>query len=347
MVIGRQLGYCIVGAGNIGKVHAQALACIPEARLAAVADTVLERAQAIAAPYGAAAYTDYRAALARSDVNVVCICTPTGAHLEPALAAAAAGKHLVIEKPLDATLARGDAILAAADAAGVKSSCVLPYRFAAGSGRAREAIAAGRLGRITLAEARAPWWRTQAYYDAGGWRGTTALDGGGVLINQALHAIDLMLWLAGPAQAVFGYAARLAHRMETEDTSAAVVTLAGGALGAIIGGTGCWPGEVATVGIFGDRGSIHLVEGRITGWKLADASPEEAQAMCAEDQGAGSGSADPTAIGYEAHRRQLADMTQAILEDREPRVTGADGRHCLEVISAIYASARSGGPVRL
>ncbi len=337
-----QLGYCIVGAGNIGKVHAEALALIPQASLAAVVDIIPERAQTLADRYGAGWHRDYHEAAERPDVDVVCICTPSGMHMEPAVAAARAGKHLVVEKPLDATLERADQILAAAHAAGVKSTCVLPYRTLAGSQRARAVIEAGRLGRLTLAEARVPWWRTQEYYDAGGWRGTTAFDGGGALINQALHAIDLMLWLAGPALSVSGRTARLAHRMETEDTGAAVVNLASGALGVITGGTGCWPGHAASVAIYGDRGSIVLHEGRVKEWQLVGAAPGESEAMIAEDQLAGSGSSDPTRIGCEMHRRQLADMTAAVLEDRLPAITGVDGRPCLELIAGIYASASKG-----
>ncbi len=342
MAVDRPLGYCIVGAGNIGKVHAQAIAHVEHARLVAVADTSIEQAQALCATCEAAWYTDYREAVARPDVDVVCICTPSGAHMEPALAAAEAGKHLVVEKPLDRDVPRASRILTAARERGLKATCILPYRFNAGSRRAREAIVAGRLGRITLAEARVPWWRTQAYYDTGGWRGTAEKDGGGALINQALHAIDLMLWLAGPTASAFGHTARLAHRMETEDTGVAVLSLASGGLGVITGGTGCWPGQQATIGIYGDRGTIILHEGRITTWQLVDAAPGEAEALMAEDQGGGSGSKDPMAIGFEMHRRQLADMSAAILADRQPTVTAADGLHCLEVICAIYESAKTG-----
>jgi UDP-N-acetyl-2-amino-2-deoxyglucuronate dehydrogenase len=347
IVMDHRLGYCIVGAGNAGKIHAQALACIAQARLVAVVDRQIERAHGLASSYGAAAFTDFQEAFALPDVEVVCVCTPSGYHLEPGAAAAASGKHVVIEKPLDVTLERADRLLAAAAAAPVKTTCVLPYRFKAGSRRASEAIAAGRLGRISLVEARVPWWRSQAYYDSGGRRAMTARDGGGAIIAQALHAIDLMLWLAGPAAAVYGCTARLAHQMETEDTGVAVLTLASGALATIAGGTGCWPGTGATVGVYGDRGSIVLCDGRIESWKLADAAPEEEEAMRSEDQAGAGGSADPTAIGYEAHRRQLADMTAAILEDRRPFVTGADGRPCLAAICALYESARTGKTVKL
>ncbi len=341
------LGYAIIGAGNIGAVHAQALAHVPGTRLACVADSTREKAEALAGQYGGDWCGDFLSAVNRADVDVVCICTPSGAHVEPGVAAAEAGKHLVIEKPLDVTLERVDRLLDAARMAGVKTTCVLPYRFLAGSRRAYEAIQAGRLGRITLAEARVPWWRSQAYYDAGGWRGTVQFDGGGALLNQALHAIDLMLWLVGRPVWVSGRVATLAHRMETEDTGVAALALASGALAVLTGGTGCYPGDPATIAVYGDKGTIILQEGRIKEWRLADAAPGEAEAMRAEDQLGGSGSGDPSAIGFEMHRRQLADFTEAIVHDRRPFVTGPDGRPCLEAIAAVYESARTGQAVSL
>jgi UDP-N-acetyl-2-amino-2-deoxyglucuronate dehydrogenase len=342
-----EIGYAIAGAGAIGAVHAAALADIPRARLAGVYDPAAGRAQQLAATYGAVVYPDLDALLSDADVNAVCICTPSGLHMEPAVAAAAAGKHLVVEKPLDATLARADEILRAARKYRVKTTCILPYRSLMGAQRAKDAVAAGRLGTITMADARVPWWRSQSYYASSGWRGTVALDGGGALINQALHAIDLLLWLTGPAESVFGHTATRVHEMETEDTGVGVVQLKGGGLATIAGSTGCWPGFPATVTVHGDGGTIVLQEGRVKAWRLMNAPDGEEAVRLAEDQLGGSGSADPGAFGSEMHRRQLAEFTAAIIENRAPQLSAEDGRECLAVIAALYESAATGRSVRL
>jgi predicted dehydrogenase len=341
------LRFGIVGAGNIGHVHAEAIAQIPEAQLTVVGSRNEERGRALARSYHATWVDDYLAASTHPDVDVVCICTPTGVHAEPAVAAARAGKHLVVEKPLDVTLERTDQILDAVQRAGVKATCVFPYRWMAGSQEAQKAIQAGRLGRITLADAQVNWYRTQAYYDEGGWRGTWQLDGGGALMNQSIHAIDLLQWLVGPVQCIYGQTATLGHRMETEDTGVALLNLASGGFALIQGATTCWPGRPATIAVHGDRGTIVLHEGRVVTWKLTDAEPDEEEAMLTLEGGQGSGSADPMGIGSELHRRQLADMVSAILEDRAPRVQGTEGRAAMEIILAIYESAASGQAVSL
>lgn len=340
-----ELGFAIIGAGNIGKVHAVALSAIPGTRVAVICDAEAS-GKPVAEKYGAAWVADYRQAVARPDVDVVCICTPSGSHAEAAIAAAEAGKHVVVEKPIDVTLARGKAIVDAARRAGVKLAGIFPMRFKAGSLAAREALDRGRLGRLALANAIVKWHRPDAYY-AGSWRGTLALDGGGALINQSIHSIDLLQWLAGPVAAISGQIATLAHRIEAEDTASAVVTFASGALGAIQGATSCWPGEPARVELHGDRGAIILQEGSIVRWTLADAEPGEEERMLALEGTFGSGSSDPMGITSEPHRRQLADMVAAIAEDRPPAVDGAEALKALEIVLAIYRSSQKGQPVRL
>ncbi|HOG48683.1 MAG TPA: Gfo/Idh/MocA family oxidoreductase, partial [Anaerolineae bacterium] len=274
-------------------------------------------------------------------------CTPTGTHAQVAVGAAEAGKHLVVEKPLDVTLERADQIIAAARAAQVKFTTVFPYRFMAGSAAARRAVGAGRLGRLTLVEGRIAWYRSQEYYDGGGWRGTWHLDGGGALMNQSIHTIDLLQWLAGPVRSVYGRVATLTHRMETEDTAVAVLALKDGGLGVIEGATSCWPGEPARVTLRGERGTIALQEGRIVTWRLADSTAGEEESMLALEDSQGSGSADPAGISCEQHRRQIADMVDAIWDDRAPMVDGAEGRKVLEIILAIYRASQSGQPVEV
>jgi predicted dehydrogenase len=303
-------------------------------------------AKALAQQVGAAWSTDCQSAVAREDVDVVCVCSPSGAHAEVAVAAAEAGKHLVVEKPLDVTLERVDRILEAARQAGVKLTCIFPLRFMEGAALAKIAVEEGRLGTLVLADAYIKWYRSQEYYESSDWKGTWALDGGGALMNQGIHNVDLLNYLAGPVESLVARIDTLAHRMETEDAAAAVLRYTNGALGVIEGSTGCWPGESGRVELHGDRGTIALEDGRIVVWKLADAADGEEESMVGEAS-LGSGASSATAISYEMHRRQLADMVEAIQEHRPPAISGAEARESVAIIRAIYESSRQGSWVQV
>jgi len=333
--------FCIAGAGFIGGLHAQAIGAIPEARVTVVCSRSKKSATTLAEQTGAEWSTDCLAAVRRDDVDVVCVCTPSGAHAELAVAAAEAGKHLVVEKPLDVTLERVDRILDAAERNGVKLTCIFPLRFMEGARQAKEAVEQGRLGKVVLADAYIKWYRSQEYYDSSDWKGTWALDGGGALMNQGIHNVDLLNTLAGPVESLVARIDTLAHRMETEDAAAAVLRFANGALGVIEGSTGCWPGDSGRVELHGDRGTIALEDGRIVVWKLADARPGEEERMLGE-RSLGSGASSATGISYEMHRRQLADMIEAIVEDRPPTVSGDEARESVAIIRAIYESSQRG-----
>ena len=342
---GRRLGYALVGTGAIAGVQAQALSAIPAARLVAVYNHTPEKARALGERWGVPWTCDYDDLLDRPEVEVVSICTPSGARAELAEAAAYAGKHVVCEKPLEVTLERADRIIRACDAAGVALAVIFPARYQPASLAAHQALQAGRLGRVTMAGAHVPWHRTDAYYAAAPWRGVWALDGGGALMNQAIHWIDLLQWLAGPVAAVKSYTARLTHpTIEAEDAGVAVLRFAHGGLGVIEGTTTAYPGLLARVEVYGERGTIVLEERRIAVWKLADAAPDEEGRMLAVGQGdMASGAADPMAIGVEGHRLQLAEITEALLAGRTPAVDGREGRKAVALIRAIYAAAANGG----
>lgn len=340
------LRFAIIGAGNIAGVHAEALKAIPVARVTVICSRTEARGRALAAACGAEWVADYREAVARADVDVVVVCTPSGTHGEVAVAAARAGRHVVVEKPLEVTVPRVDAIIDAARQAGVQLACVFPTRFRAGVPYVKAAVDGGRLGRLTTVEAAVTWWRPQSYYDSS-WRGTWRLDGGGALMNQAIHSVDLLRYLAGPVARVAGWVGTLAHRMETEDTAVAALTFHSGALGAIRAATSAWPGDPARVAIHGERGSIILEEGRIVGWQLTDAAPDEEGRMLALEKAMGSGASDPMGISVEPHRRQLADFVAAVQEGRPPLVDGDEGRHAVEIVRAIYHAAATGQPVAL
>src|SRR5947209_4563777 len=228
------LGFALVGCGMIAAYHVRALAEVPGARVAALVSRQLDRAQQFRQQLGldAAIYDNLAAALARPDVHAVIICTPSGAHLEPAVAAAAAGKHVVVEKPLEITLARCDKLISACRKHAVKLSTIFPSRFSPANRALKEAIDEGRFGKLTLGDSYVKWWRTQQYYDSGGWRGTWKLDGGGAYMNQAIHNVDLLQWFMGEVAEVTAFTATLAHeRIEVEDTGVAAVRFRNGALG--------------------------------------------------------------------------------------------------------------------
>ena len=254
--------FALIGAGNIAKIYLSAFAAIPEAQVTVISNRTEAAGRPLAEQAGADWTANYLDAVTRADVDVVVIATPSGTHAEIAVGAAEAGKHLLVEKPIDITLPRVDSIIAAAEQAGVILACVFPLRFAAGVAKAKAAVDAGRLGRITLADCYVKWFRPQSYYD-GSWRGTWELDGGGALMNQSIHNIDLLQYLAGPVTQIMGRTATLAHTMQTEDTAAALLTFQSGALGVIQGATSCWPGDPARVELHGDRGTIIIEEGQI------------------------------------------------------------------------------------
>ena len=338
--------FAIAGAGNIAKIYVAAFAEIPDAQVTVVTNRTAATGLALAQQCGATWVANYQEAVARADVDAVVVATPSGTHADVAVAAARAGKHLLVEKPLDITLARVDAMIQAAEQAAVVLACVFPLRFSEGPQRTKAALEAGRLGRLTLADVYVKWFRPQSYYDSS-WRGTWRSDGGGALMNQAIHNIDLVQWLAGPVASVVGRTATLAHQMETEDTASAILTYTNGALGVIQGATSCWPGEPARVELHGDQGTIILEEGRITTWKLADGTPDEEAAMLGLEQASGSGAADPMAIGFEKHRRQIVDLMEAIRTGRPPAIQGAEARRAVEIVRAIYRSAATHAPVAL
>jgi predicted dehydrogenase len=343
-------GFGIVGLGLIAKFHARAIREIAGAQLVAAFSRSGEKAEQFGAEFGCRGYHDLNAMLADPAVQVVTICTPSGAHLEPTLAAIRAGKHVIVEKPLEITLARCDQILREAERAGVVVSTIFPSRFHESSQLMKQAVDQGRFGRITLGDAYVKWYRTQQYYDGGAWRGTWHLDGGGALMNQAIHSVDLLLWLMGPAVEVTAHTAMLAHeRIEVEDTAVATVRFASGALGVIEASTAAFPGELKRIEISGSQGTAVLREEDLVTWKFAQATPadEALLARMSNKTQTGGGAADPAAIGHHGHRKQFEDVLTAIQAGRQPLIDGPQGRLSVELILAIYQSAATGKSVSL
>ena len=346
------LRFALVGAGFIGGVHARELAGLDEAELVAVVDTDPAKAEALATRYGASvATTDLDAVLRRDDVDAVSICTPTGLHADGAVAALDAGKHVVVEKPLDVTLAAADRIIDAEKRSGKTVAVISQHRFDRSSEKVLQAVRDGHLGTITSAIASHAWWRGQSYYDSGDWRGTWALDGGGAVMNQTVHTIDLMTTVVGTPVEVFAYTACLAHeRIEVEDTATAVVKFASGALGVIHGTTAAYPGLDASLRVFGSKGSAVISDDELV--FLHENTGEAPEIAMSEMTGANQVTdgfrLEPEDLELgRAHRCQLADFVEAVTTGRPPRVGTAEARTALSVILAMYESAASGCPVKL
>ncbi len=349
---GSPIGFAIVGCGMIARFHARALAEVPDARLVALVSRREANARKMAEEFrlDCAAMTDLRAVLARPDVHVLIITTPSGAHLEPAIAAAKAGKHVVVEKPLEITSERCDQIIRECDRHGVKLCTIFPSRFGDANRTLKQTIDAGRFGRMTLGETTCKWWRPQSYYDEGGWKGTKALDGGGALMNQAIHNVDLLLWMMGPVTHISGFTATLAHeRIEVEDTAVACLRFANGALGIIEATTSVHPGLPKTIAVHGDRGTVVIEQDDVLRWELTPETDEDRdiKQRFAQRTGASGGSSNPAAISHIGHARQLADFVRAIQTNTTPLVDGREGRKAVAVIEAIYQSAATGKTINL
>jgi len=345
-------GVAIIGCGMISEFQSKAIAALPDARVVGYFDTVAEMAKKRAGEYGAKAYATLDEMFADGAVHAVSICTPSGLHMEPAVAAARAGKHVMVEKPIEVTLERIDAIIEACNGAGVILGAIFPRRFQESSRVVKDAIAQGRFGKIHLADVTIKWYRSQAYYDQGGWRGTWKLDGGGALMNQGIHGIDLVQWLMGGITDVTAFTATLGHeRIEVEDVAVASVRFANGALGTIEGTTGSWPGSKIRIEIGGMNGSAILEDETILAWQFQDAGAADEEIrkkfgpQAAPASGGGAG--DPRAISFEGHRLQFEDFVRAIRTQSEPSCGGADARAAVAIITSIYRAAREGRAVRV
>jgi UDP-N-acetyl-2-amino-2-deoxyglucuronate dehydrogenase len=349
---GGTYGFAIVGCGVIAPFHADSIRALPNAQLRAVVDVVPELAERRAAEWGCDAYTDLRAVLDRPDVHVVSVCVPSGLHAAIGTQVAAAGKHVVVEKPIEISLAAADRLIGACRRHGVTLSVISQHRFDVGIQRLHDTIAAGGLGRLVLGDAFIKRYRTQQYYDSAGWRATWELDGGGALMNQGVHYVDLLQWLMGPVERVVARCATVAHTIPVEDVAIALLTFAGGAVGVIEASTATYPGFAERLEITGTHGTVVTEDGEIVTWALKSEQGETAPyggKIRFQDPGR------PPAPGPErarasktaGHRAQLADLLDAIAVGRAPAISGEDARKPLEIILAVYESARTGREITL
>src|SRR5690349_12794854 len=343
----RPLGFGFIGAGAIANFHARAVAAARGARAIGVVSRRRSTAEAFAQEHGLGFASDSVPELLKQPgLDAVCITTPSALHLEPALAAIRAGKHLMIEKPLDSTVEGTDHILQEAEKAGVRVGSIFQARFGDAARQVKAAVDAGRFGRMVLASCYVKWNRTTEYYT--GWKGKLSEDGGGVIINQAIHGVDLLQWFAGMPAEVFAWATQRVHRIESEDTCVAALKFGSGAFGTIEGTTATWPGWSRRIEICGEHGSAIMEDDDITRWDFREERPEDAKIRSMRESAAmGSGAAAPMNIKIEAHVRQIQDFVDGINEKRPFFIEGREARKAVQLVRAIYDSAASGRPVKL
>ena len=335
-----ELGFAILGAGMIADYHRQAIEANADlgARLVAVGHYAPEKFDAIGQRFGVPCQS-YAEVLQRPDVDVVCICTPSGQHAEQALAAANAGKHLLVEKPMALSLADADAMIDACARNGVQLGIALQRRAEPLFQRVRQAISAGDLGELTLGVITMPYSRDAAYYAQAEWRGTWAQDGGGVLMNQGIHLIDLLVWFMGDPVSIHAHADTLHRPVEVEDVAAATLRFANGALATITATTTASPGFPHRVEIYGTNGGIQLEGETVNVWTLADASKASVEPFVTAQPATPGAAADPRGISATGHIAIMRDLIQAIRTNRPPHIDGAEGRRSLATVLGIYEAA--------
>ncbi len=329
-----ELGFGLVGCGVIAQTFALALRGLEGARLVAVTDTNAAVAQRFATEHEALAVPRLDDMLSMAEVDVVCACVPSGLHAEVGLAAARAGKHVVVEKPIDVDLAAAHRLVEGARSAGVALAVISQERYNPGVRRLKSLLDSGALGTPVLVAASVPWYRPQSYYDSAAWRGTWALDGGGAFMNQGVHYADLLVWLLGAPEVVAARCATLAHDIEVEDVALAILRWGDRALGTLEVTTVAYPGLPRRLRVSGTKGTVEL----------------EDEVVVVEALAGGGQGGQPEAAGRlgmpAGDRAQLAEVVAAIREGREQPVSGEDGCHALELVLGVYATARWGPAAR-
>lgn len=339
----QKIRFGIIGAGNIGNVHAQAIKNTPGAELVAVATRDQPRGEAFAGKHGCEFHSDYHFLVSRQDINAVTICTPPDLHAPMAVDAASAGKHVLCEKPMARTTGECDAMIAACQHAGVTLGIVFQSRFDPLARKLKSLIDNDILGRLLWVSANTIWYRSDEYYRSGPWRGILEHEGGGVVINQAIHAIDLLLWLTGMPTRVTARTRTLNHAIEIEDGAIAMLEYADTRLGVVQATTAAFPGFPERLEFYGTSGSAiyHKGEGRLE-WHIAEPRVDQVEQVNGK-----SGAANPMAIGSDGHTAQFQDFVMALREHHLPAVDGRAGRASVEFVQAVYRAAREHMTVEL
>ena len=326
----------IIGTGAIAEKHAEAIQNVIGAELVAVCSSTEIRAKRAESLLKVKAYWDLDEFLKHPDLDIVCVCTASGLHLEPAVRAAQAGKHLMVEKPIEVTLGKADQMIEICKNQGVKLAVIFQNRFSSDFEKLKQAVNKGLFGDVLMGNAYVNWFRNEAYYSKSDWKGTLKVDGGGALINQGIHTIDLLLDLMGEVDSVFGKVQTAFHQIEGEDLGSALVTFKSGAIGNVTSSTAFYPGLPERIEIFGTQGSAVLEAGKIIHWKIKGEESMKLDSISANPSGA----ADPMAISTVLHQRQWEDFIKSLESNSQFRVDGEESRKSLELIRGIYKSSK-------
>ena len=333
----------ILGGGNISGTHARAAAAIPGVEVVAFHGSNRERTAKLAEPFGAPVYDTLDGFLSHRPMDIVAIGSPSGLHAEQGIAAARRGLHVLCEKPLDITAARADELIAACAAAGVKLGVFFQDRLRPSIIDIKRMIDDGEIGTPVMIAGRVRWYRPPEYYSASKWRGTWALDGGGALMNQAIHTVDLVQWMFGPIARVSAAVATRVHQIEVEDTAAAVIEFASGAIGTIEAATSLYPGFPRRLEVTGSKGTVILEDEKIVRVDLQSSATSVTAA--APPAAAPENTSSPVVSDASAHQRVIEDFIRAIESNTVPSCDGREGRRSVELVEAIYAAARTRQPV--
>lgn len=326
----------LIGAGNISNTHARAVLAIPGAEIVAVCDVIREKVEQLSAELGAAPYVDLNAFLAHRPMEMVIIGSPSGLHAQQGIAAAEHGLNVLVEKPIDISTDRADALIAACDRAGVKLGVIFQERFQPGTRRLKQLVSDGTLGDLLLVDARLKWYRPPEYYSGSRWHGVRAIDGGGALINQGVHTVDLLLWVFGDVSRVQARTATLLHSIEVEDTAVAILEFASGGLGVLQVTTAAYPGYERRLEITGTEGSLILEGERIV---AADLRTKRDGLTDADQEGSKERASSAVVTDFRAHQSAIEDFICAVERGGTPSCDGRDGRRSLELIKRIYQIA--------
>lgn len=339
----KKIGIGIIGTGSIAGQHLKSIQELDNCEIIAMASSSHERAQKATETYGIKTYNNYEDLLENPAIDAVIIGTHSGNHLGPSLAAAARGKHILVEKPIEISAPRADQMIEACKRAGVKLGVIFQNRFSPDYRKLKAAVGSGKLGKLILGNAYIKWFRDTNYYQSSTWKGTLKGDGGAALMNQGIHTIDLLLDIMGDVDRVFGKVQTVKHKIEGEDLGLAILSFKNGALGTIEGSTAIIPGYPERLEVFGTQGSVILEGGKIVAWNLEGQDADDSISK-KETQ---SGSSDPLAIDYLLHKAQISDFIEAIQNDRPPLVDGPEGKKSLVLIQSIYDSAKQGREIKL
>ena len=332
----------ILGGGNISKTHLRAAREIEKFEVAGVCGSNPERVKALADSAEVPAFTDESGFFSECQMDIVAIGSPSGCHADQGISAASRGIHVIVEKPLDISVEQADRLIEACRQGGVKLGIFFQDRFSPGAQDLRALVDEKRIGRPLLATAHVKWYREPEYYSQSRWRGTWNLDGGGAVMNQGIHTIDLLVWLLGKPRQVFGYTRTLLHDIETEDTAVAVIEFESGALATYEATTSAFPGQPRKIHLTGSKGTATLVHDKLSSLSLLGEKQGDAEE---KSPGSVENTSSPTVSDVSGHRRVMEDFIEAIEKNRPPMCDGPDARRSVQLVQAIYESSRTGKPV--